>query len=69
MADRQAEFMRLVMQQARRILGVVPSLRVNRSDADDMFQNTSVALRDACGLTRLQEAERTDAGVTYRTAR
>lgn len=44
MADRQAEFVRLLTQHSSRIFGFVLSLCVNRSDADDVFQNTSVVL-------------------------
>ena len=44
MADRQAEFVRLLTQYSSRIFGFVLSLCVNRSDADDVFQNTSVVL-------------------------
>jgi RNA polymerase sigma-70 factor (ECF subfamily) len=44
MADRQAEFVRLLTQHSSRIFGFVMALCVNRSDADDLFQNTSVLL-------------------------
>ena len=44
MADRQAEFVRLLTQHSSRLFGFVLSLCVNRSDADDVFQNTSVVL-------------------------
>jgi RNA polymerase sigma-70 factor (ECF subfamily) len=44
MADRQAEFVRLLTQHSSRIFGFVLALCVNRSDAEDIFQNTSVVL-------------------------
>jgi RNA polymerase sigma-70 factor len=44
MADRQAEFVRLLTQHSSRIFGFVLALCVNRSDAEDVFQNTSVVL-------------------------
>jgi RNA polymerase sigma-70 factor, ECF subfamily len=44
MADRQAEFVRLLAQHSSRIFGFVLALCVNRSDAEDVFQNTSVVL-------------------------
>jgi len=44
MADRQAEFVRLLTQYSSRIFGFVLALCVNRSDAEDVFQNTSVVL-------------------------
>jgi RNA polymerase sigma-70 factor len=44
MADRHAEFVRLLTQHSSRIFGFVLALCVNRSDADDLFQNTSVLL-------------------------
>ncbi len=44
MADRQAEFVRLLSQCSSRLFGFVLSLCVNRSDAEDVFQNTSVVL-------------------------
>jgi RNA polymerase sigma-70 factor, ECF subfamily len=44
MADRQADFVRLLTQHSSRIFGFVLALCVNRSDAEDVFQNTSVVL-------------------------
>jgi RNA polymerase sigma-70 factor len=44
MADRQAEFVRLLTQYSSRIFGFVLALCVNRADAEDVFQNTSVVL-------------------------
>lgn len=44
MADRQAEFVRLLTQNSSRIFGFVLALCVNRADAEDVFQNTSVVL-------------------------
>jgi RNA polymerase sigma-70 factor len=44
MADRQAEFVRLLTQHSSRIFGFVLALCVNRSDAEDVFQNASVVL-------------------------
>ena len=44
MADRQGEFVRLLTQHSSRVFGFVLSLCVNRSDAEDVFQNTSVVL-------------------------
>lgn len=44
MADRQAEFVRLLSRSSSRLFGFVLSLCVNRSDAEDVFQNTSVVL-------------------------
>jgi RNA polymerase sigma-70 factor len=44
MADRQAEFVRLLTHHSSRIFGFVLALCVNRSDAEDVFQNTSVVL-------------------------
>lgn len=44
MADSQAEFVRLLTQHSSRLFGFVLSLCVNRSDAEDVFQNTSVVL-------------------------
>ena len=44
MVDRQAEFVRLLTQHSSRLFGFVLALCVNRSDADDIFQNTSVVL-------------------------
>ena len=44
MADSQAEFVRLLTQHSSRIFGFVLALSVNRSDAEDIFQNTSVIL-------------------------
>jgi RNA polymerase sigma-70 factor, ECF subfamily len=44
MADRHTEFVRLLTQYSSRIFGFVLALCVNRSDAEDLFQNTSVLL-------------------------
>lgn len=44
MADSQAEFVRLLTQHSSQIFGFVLALCMNRSDADDIFQNTSVVL-------------------------
>ena len=44
MADRQAEFVRLLSQYSSRIFGFLLALCVNRADAEDVFQNTSVVL-------------------------
>jgi RNA polymerase sigma-70 factor (ECF subfamily) len=44
MADRQADFVRLLTQHSSRIFGFVLGLCVNRTDAEDVFQNTSVVL-------------------------
>lgn len=44
MADRQAEFVRLLSQHSSRIFGFLLALCVNRTDAEDVFQNTSVVL-------------------------
>jgi RNA polymerase sigma-70 factor len=44
MADRQVEFVRLFSQHASQIFGFVLALCVNRADADDIFQSTSVVL-------------------------
>jgi RNA polymerase sigma-70 factor len=44
MADRQAEFVRLLSQYSSRIFGFLLALCANRADAEDVFQNTSVVL-------------------------
>jgi RNA polymerase sigma-70 factor len=44
MADTQAEFVRLLTQHSSRLFGFVLALCVNRADAEDVFQNTSVVL-------------------------
>lgn len=44
MADSQAEFVRLLTQHSSQIFGFVLALCLNRSDAEDVFQNTSVVL-------------------------
>jgi RNA polymerase sigma-70 factor len=44
MADRHAEFVRLLTGHSSRIFGFVLALCGNRSDAEDIFQNTSVVL-------------------------
>jgi len=44
MADSQAEFVRLLTQHSSRIFGFLLALCFNRTDAEDVFQNTSVLL-------------------------
>jgi RNA polymerase sigma-70 factor len=44
MADSQAEFVRMLTQHSSRLFGFVLALCVNRADAEDVFQNTSVVL-------------------------
>lgn len=44
MADPHAEFVRLLTQHSSQIFGFVLALCLNRSDAEDVFQNTSVIL-------------------------
>jgi RNA polymerase sigma-70 factor (ECF subfamily) len=44
MSDRQAEFVRLLTRYSSQIYGFILMLSVNRSDAEDVFQETSVVL-------------------------
>ncbi len=44
MTDTQAEFVRLLTRNSSQIYGFILMLSVNRSDAEDVFQETSVVL-------------------------
>jgi RNA polymerase sigma-70 factor, ECF subfamily len=44
MTDPHAEFVRLLTQHSSQIFGFVLALCLNRTDAEDVFQNTSVTL-------------------------
>lgn len=44
MTDKQAEFVRLLTRYSSQIYGFILMLSVNRSDAEDVFQETSVVL-------------------------
>lgn len=44
MSDKQAEFVRLLTRNSSQIYGFILMLSVNRSDAEDVFQETSVVL-------------------------
>jgi len=44
MADKQAEFVRLLTRYSSQIYGFILMLSVNRTDAEDVFQETSVVL-------------------------
>lgn len=44
MTDNQAEFVRLLTRHSSEIYGFILMLSVNRSDAEDVFQETSVVL-------------------------
>lgn len=44
MADRQAEFVRLLTRHSSQLFGFVLTLCLNRADAEDVFQNASVVL-------------------------
>ena len=47
--DSQAEFVRLLSQHSSQLFGFVLVLTGNRSDAEDIFQNTSVVLWEKFG--------------------
>ena len=44
MKEKQAEFVRLLTRHSSQIYGFILMLSVNRSDAEDVFQDTSVVL-------------------------
>jgi RNA polymerase sigma-70 factor (ECF subfamily) len=44
MTDKQAEFVRLLTRYSSQIYGFILMLSVNRTDAEDVFQETSVVL-------------------------